>query len=215
MTNTNAPDKISELLPFYVNGSLDDDERAMVEAALEANDTLREEVGMLRQVHAAMQSQLEFGDAAPGQAGLTRLLREIETLEATDIPAEEILSHPPANVNAPVRRWRQVGNLAASMVLGVFLGLGLQTPVEEGVAVPASGDVTFAETLTVAVLFHDGVVIAEVTDLLEGTGLIIVDGPSAMGIYRLAAFDLSAPTVEQVAALKARGDIFLHIEGPE
>ncbi len=70
-----VPKEISELLPFYLNGTLDDGEWKSVDHALATDAGLRAELAVLRQVRTAVQTD-DVG-RSPGDLGLARLQRDL------------------------------------------------------------------------------------------------------------------------------------------
>ncbi|WP_025897765.1 zf-HC2 domain-containing protein [Sneathiella glossodoripedis] len=101
--------KIEELLPFYVNNTLDETERAEVEKALDNSERLREELEILRKLRSEMQ-QIEL-EQSPGEFGLKRLQNSLKS--EIDKPSAEI-----ANDNRSAVFWR-VGAVAACLLLAI------------------------------------------------------------------------------------------------
>ncbi len=153
------------LLPFWVNGTLDPAESAMVEAAIEADPALGDEAGVLSRTRAAMQAEHL---ASPGEFGLARLKRAI---------AEE--------QRQPRPRWHLPAIAASVAALvtagGIYLVAG---PMAErgGLYTQASGEPA-SPSMTVA--FRPDATEKEIANLLLSRGLVITDGPSALGLYRL------------------------------
>lgn len=193
MTN----EHIHELLAFRANGTLEGADLAMVEAALEADADLRAELAALTAIRATMQSEEV---QSPGDFGLARLMRDVEAEQ------RERLSTPaPAAANdnvVPLMRLR-IWQVAAAVVLAVGIGFNLpqfgpatapMDSAEAPMAAPtgftlASGDTAQADF---TVSFAPDATEAEIRGLLLDAGLEIVSGPSALGIYGLAAMDDAA-----------------------
>ena len=156
--------EIESLLPFYVNGTLNGHERARIEVALGADGDLRTQVAALKQVRASMNET--DGEQSPGQFGLARLMRDIDKdTKSTDY------------------RPKQSGLLAAAVVaVAVAIGGALFVSRSDVGYQQASGG---ADTQHLSVAFQPDAPQLEVSQLLLEFGLGIVEGPSAIGLYRL------------------------------
>ena len=193
--------EIQELLPFWVNGTLDDDERARVAAALAESSDLRAEEQALRDLRGQIKATPRPN--SPGELGLARLMRTL---------AQEPVAAP---VAAPaLGRARISGMLAATAavaaVLSSLLTVALQGndgPVYE----QASGD---SGDIVLTVSFQPEATEGAISALLREKGLIIVEGPPALGLYRLAVpFD--TPLDEATAYLGEATEIIAMVEGSE
>lgn len=154
---------ISELLPFYVNGSLDESEAAIVRDAVEADANLADEERELRSLRDQMQNQT-VGNS-PGELGLARLMRDIDRAQP-----------------APLVEKRTVwASLAASAVTALAI-FGWTQMTNEPVYVQASGESAIEG---IEVLLHPNITVQELSDTLIDLELVIVDGPTALGIYRI------------------------------
>ncbi len=177
-------DPIVELLPFYVSGSLTDAETARVEAAVEGSDALQTEVAFLRAVRAGVKEHGQGQSQSPGALGEKRLLRSIRkeqrraTRQRVLVPALAIAAG--------------LALLAQSLVIGSLMGRdeeSLQTLGQSrGVL-----QIRFAHEATEL----------EIRELLLDKALVIVDGPSALGIYRLGVEELGDSDPERLAAILA------------
>lgn len=185
--------QIAELLPFWINGSLTAGEAAEVAAAVAADPALADEAAFLRSLHARMQA--EPPGYSPGEIGLARLKRSL----------------------APQTAPRRVSLATAAAVALIAAGLGFaaQTllrpaPVEY---IQASGGTDGAALL---VAFQPIAPAQAISQALLAEGLTILDGPSALGLYRLAAPD--APDTDLAALaerLQARADLFEMVDFAE
>jgi anti-sigma factor RsiW len=172
---------IEELLPFYANGTLDEPERAEVEAALAEDGDLRAELEVLLALREAMQADAV---QSPGEFGLARLMRDVEGTEQEVTPMAS-----PENV-VPLRRLR-VWQIAAALVLAAGLAqtvFVMTAPDQPGFELASGGGATQGEAAFV-VGFAPGTSEAEMRDLLLTAGVEIISGPSALGLYELAIFD--------------------------
>lgn len=170
--NEHIPDEAELLLPFLVNGTLTDKEKHMVEAALAADPTLAAEArdtALLREGMRDMPSP-----ASPGEFGLARLMRDIGREGPTA---------------SGTRKHRGLSRFAMAIAASVALlavgliGLNAVQQGDDDSYQQASGNSGAGE---LSVAFDAAASQAAVTDLLLDHDLVVVDGPSALGIYRLA-----------------------------
>lgn len=175
--------EISELLPFYLNGTLDDSERTSVNHALATDAGLRAELEVLRRIRTAVQTD-DVGQS-PGDLGLARLKRDL---------ARE------AKPSWTVR----IASVAAAFALGagvsvLVMGQFVQDPAEYAQAgAPVTG-----KQLVVA--FRPEATAQEIADLLLAHDATIVDGPSAIGLYRIALGEGADARAVGAAFITARG----------
>lgn len=174
-------DEIEALLPFHVNGTLQGAERAEVEAAIAADPDLAAEVAALAAVRATLRAEPVQG---PGEFGLARLMREIEREAATPVR--------PGVSNL----WR----VAAVLALTLALGQAVWTVSREA---PPAVTLAGGAAEGVLVAFAPGTTEAELRALLLDLDLVIVEGPSALGFYRLVPADPEADPAAFRAALEA------------
>jgi hypothetical protein len=172
-------DEISALLVFLANGTLAGEEKVRVEAAVAADSALRADLDTLRAIRATMHE--EALPQSPGAFGQARLMRDI---------ARETKAAP--------RNWLWQGAAAAAVAL-----LVVQTALvwrDDGLRLAGGGnEIASGPVLTVA--FSGTATEADIRGLLLDLDLTIVSGPSAIGLYRLAAKDEAA----RAAALERLG----------
>ena len=181
-------DEIQALLPFHVNGSLTGAEAADVAEALAGDAALRQEAAALVALRQAMQ---ETPVQSPGEFGLARLMRAVE--REAPAPRRPLL-------------WQAVAAVAVAAALGQAIWFGM---AGNGPDVTLAGD---GEAAGLTVAFVPEASMQAVADLLAAQGLRVVDGPSALGLWRVTGDDLAAaaaalgasPLVEDVQ--EASGD---------
>lgn len=156
--------EIETLLPFYVNGTLDPQERARIEGALDTDGDLRTQVAALQQVRAKLHETER--EHSPGEFGLARLMRDIdkETRSTGYLPKQGAL------LVASV--------VAAAITIGSVLFI---TRSDVGYQQASGG----AVKQRFSVAFQPDAPQKEISRLLLEFGLEIVEGPSAIGLYRL------------------------------
>lgn len=226
MTDTTPPtdrEQIERLLAFYVNGTLDEAERQLVDDARAADESIDREIAFLEAVRDGMRADSGEETNSPGEFGLKRLEREIR---AADAGADATPGLQPANDSTPEDRvvrpvfsqrsgWRPMA-LAASLALVIgfgaanlvpFGGTGDNYQAAGGGAISAAGPVlqiSFVPTTTERAI----------RDVLQQNKLSIVSGPSALGIYRVAIRGGTPADVEKtIARLSVRRDVIAEVVG--
>ncbi len=182
---------VQELLPWWVNGRLDEAEARQVESHLAQCAECRADAEVERRVLAAVRHRPRV-EYVP-QASFEKLWSRIEDVER-DVPSRlspvALVPAPePTPVSTRASHWR----IAAAVMLGLGLGaLGATwrtlplpdaTPQYQTAAqAPAAG----GRPVQIRVVFAAAVTVDELTAILGGNGLAIVDGPSESGVYGLA-----------------------------
>ncbi|SFR33027.1 hypothetical protein SAMN04488005_0420 [Yoonia tamlensis] len=156
------------LLPFLANGTLEGEELAQVQAAVDQDPALAAELAALENMRATMQAD----DTAysPGELGLARLMRDIDA--------------PHQQSTAPRAR---IWQIAAAILLAVAVGqtvLLTQTD-PSGQGYELAGDTGAQFTITV----HPDTAESDLRALLLAAEVEIVSGPSALGLYGLALLE--------------------------
>lgn len=184
------PGEIELLLPFLVNGTLDDDERNRVEAALADDPRLAREAEIAADLRAGIRDLED--PRTPGEFGLARLMRDIgREAEARAQSSDKTAAH-----QTDPNRIRALPRYALALAASVALvAAGLTALTQTGFlgdhgGNPGAGDYHQASGSSgngnLSVAFTPTASQAQVTELLLDHDLVVVDGPSAIGIYRLA-----------------------------
>jgi anti-sigma factor RsiW len=177
----------TELLPWLANGTLQGAERDAVQRHVDECAECQTELNLLLNLRTTLQSEgLPEGG---GELGLQRLLRQV------------------GRAPKPASRWWLPAALAASLVIGVQTVMLLQRAPDESLYAPMSGPATGEGQLQVE--FMPDAREEDLRELLRTSGVRIVDGPSAVGIYRLAV----EPGIEPgkvVRSLRAHSDLIRH-----
>lgn len=187
--------EIEALLPFLANETLEGDERAEVEAAVATDPQLALELDALKAMRATLQAEEV---QSPGELGLARLLRSVEGETETDLAGPAVDAPVAANTNRPII-WQAIAAALLAVVVGQVLwfntgrdaGPGFELA---GAQADAQLSVTFVPTASEAAIRM----------VLLDTGFEIVSGPSALGLYGLAAAD-GTDVPAAVAVLEASG----------
>ena len=188
---------IIELLPFWVNGTLSQDERDMVEAAMAQDPSLRQEAEMLSLVRATMQQQSDV--QSPGDLGLARLRRVIE-----DSPQQVLEGR------SRTRRYILSFSSGLAAALALLAVLGNFRASEDVYELASSND----DTANIVVSFRPDATQASMASLLQMHELVIVDGPSAIGLYRLSPLDPDADLEQLAGTLRSETDVFESVDLP-
>jgi hypothetical protein len=170
------------LIPWYVNGTLPEDDREKLDRHLAACAHCREDLAVERQIHGsiAQQAAVEYMPAA----SLKKLLTRIEGLEdgRRAAPALTARRRP-----RPARRRRWQGMLAASIaVLAVavsLLALDRLTPKFYTV----TSNAQHSPDEVIRAVFAPNITLVELQALLDEAQLRIISGPTEAGVYSLAA----------------------------
>ena len=194
---------VAGLLPFAVNGSLAPTEAREVEDWLARDPDLQDDAGFLTRLRGMMRA--EPLPQTGTEFALARLMRDLppQLAPETAQPAAQRLA-----------RWRAPAMAAALAALVVGLGtaaLMRPAPQEAPIYEQASGDAAELPRLTVT--FAPEARLSEVAALLQAQDLVIVDGPGALGLYRLElppGADAAA-----VAEALAQAPIVASVELPE
>jgi len=173
--------EIEELLPFYVNETLHDAERLQVEEALKGSAELQEEVALLKRLRAEMQGvSLE---TSPGELGLKRLQQTLRS-EQTQVIA------PPTSANDNIMGWGwKAAAVAACMLLAIqtFVFAPNWSGDDADLTAAGGGTISVPHGVLYSVTFSPNAKEEDMRALLLSVGARIIDGPSAIGVYRLSA----------------------------
>lgn len=210
---TDIPDEIELLLPWYVAGTLDEQDQAQVESYLTNNPQVRDQLDLVDdEIGATIHANEEI--TGPSAGALDRLMDAI----AAEAPAQSSgaassmpgmfaswLSDLTAGFASPAMK--AAGALAALVIVvqgitlgGVLFGGGKD---DGGKFIPASGGEQIAgpEGPAFLVKFAANANASAIAQLLQTNNLRIVDGPKPGGLFRIVA---SVGAEKQKAALLAK-----------
>jgi hypothetical protein len=175
--------EVDRLLPWWVNGTLDDDERTQVEQHLAECVSCQQEVAWLK----ALQHTYDAKDVAANDAtpALRRLRRRV--------------AHEHAATPSPIAGWwrrnrRMAWVVAAQAVLMLVLGgawLQQRAPAYHTLSTPT------AKSALLVVTFNPQTSEARLRELLRASHARLVGGPSQTGAYLLSVPDEDAVTARQ------------------
>jgi hypothetical protein len=195
--------EISELIPWYLNGTLDERQRARVDAHAASCAACRGELAGERKLYQAMAAEpgVEYMPAP----SLKRLQAAIDDLEAGR-PAPARAVEPRASVG-----WK---GLAAASVLVAFASVALVIAGRFG-AFGARGPSEYHTVTSATARAHDEVIravfaptvtLVDLQRILAEAGLRIVAGPSEAGVYSLAATS-RRPVSSSLALLRSHAEV--------
>ncbi|SDU07451.1 anti-sigma factor family protein [Halopseudomonas salegens] len=169
-----------KLLPFYLNGTLTEGEVEAVEHALTDYPELQQELDFLRALRKHLKSQPAAANS-PGEMGLKRLQQQLHKPQ-------------PASTARSVRGWH-IAAIAASFLLlaQTAIVLKVEQPADY---YPAGGAVDGqAGGTAISITFAPETTEQQIRAVLLASNSRIVDGPSALGIYRILVQDEADGTI--------------------
>lgn len=196
--------RVDAVLPWFVNGTLEDDELADVERHLRDCARCRREVGMLRELQGACAAAALTSDATPAYRRLSRRIGGRRGIDALVDPARRCF-----------RQWRQApvwarlaigGQLA--VIVAVFLWAAPPGSDSDGMyrtlGTPALRSTGVA---TIAVVFRPDTMESAMRRIVQATGGRVVDGPTESNAYVLQV--PAGRGSEALAELRAAPDVVL------
>ena len=194
---TRTREDIALDLPFHVNGTLSEAERAEVDAWLAEDALLRAEHDALAVIRAEMQAEMQAEDVrTPGEFGLSRLMRDVGREGSA-------LAAPPT----PSRTW--MWQLAAAVAVIAFLAQSLFVQRDTGEAGFTLAGATGSADMIVS--FAPDATEEQIRLLLIGLDVEIVAGPSAIGLYHLDVLE-GSDAEAALAGLSAATEIVESVE---
>jgi Putative zinc-finger len=211
---------ISELIPWYVNDTLENGERERVAQHIAECPACAEEIARCRTIAAVVRSA-DMSDLNPSKERFARMMARIES---TDGSRPENRRHSSREWVRRIRltfeqtpsriRWALAAQAAVIVLLAgaVLLQLSaspgpLYRTLSDAGAIPESG------RSHIQVIFAEDITEREMRTLLDSIGAMIVSGPSPIAVYTLGIAagdsDASGRIRETLAVLRAHPKIRL------
>lgn len=204
-------EKIELLLPWYVAGTLDDDERQRVQDFLEHDPELRSQLALIEEDRMETHFVNE-ALGAPSAGALSRLMDRIDAEAPMKVGAAAMASGLWQKVDQFIQdltpsavRWAAVAAAIMIFIQAVALGGLLTGNIGGSGYQTASGDPAAGTNVGTFALvkFADSAKSGQINELLAASGARIVDGPKPGGIYRVKISDTILPDAERDLAIEA------------
>ncbi|HXC57830.1 MAG TPA: zf-HC2 domain-containing protein [Steroidobacteraceae bacterium] len=169
-----------DLIPWFVNGSIADNERAGLQHHVEGCAACREEIEAQRLLLQTMRTPPQVESMPHGS--LQKLWQRIDENPA---PAQE---EAPVARSPQAFRWLAAAVIVQALLLGVLATVMLRSPRSDADAAYRTVSTAVVEPgpASVRAVFSPDMTLGELQALLERAHLRIVNGPSADGVYTLA-----------------------------
>jgi anti-sigma factor RsiW len=176
MPNTADKQNPAELIPWYLNGTLSPEERAQVEVYLaQGGEAAKAELELQRLIQ-SQASESECG-LTPGAFGWKRLQQDIR---------RETEKKKAPNRGTDWLRPAMAAAIAVIVIQAVLLN-SLWSPDQTEGLQPLSG--TVAARGFMQIRFQPDATALQISKLLQEIDAVVVDGPSAAGLYRIGLLD--------------------------
>lgn len=172
--------ELRELLPWYVNHTLDAATRSEIDLLAGRSPLLRSELAWLRRLRGQIQLSRLEAEQRPPEAGLDTLMALVQAERSGKLVG--LRGRCGAWLAAP-RRFPVPVGLAAAVVLAqaAVIGALLVGPPQQSLA-PLSGEAAAGGDL-LQLTFKPRATEAQIRVLLAGLQAEIVSGPGALGVY--------------------------------
>ncbi|MGB0908963.1 MAG: anti-sigma factor family protein [Nitrospirales bacterium] len=181
-TPTKQPTHPEELLPWFVNGTLSDKERQVVEEHLQYCPLCQQEITLLQKMRTQVK---DFPIESPGELGLNRLLGEVRASRQVP-PTQTLLSS----------EWWHTGlAIAASLIILIQAGLLVDAWFLSKPMMPLSGPQLQGPVVQIS--FVSTATTAQISQVIRAVHGSIMEGPSPLGIYRVR-LDLASSDTQHI-----------------
>jgi len=178
--NINIQEHPDSLLPFYVNGSLTAEQNHNVEQHLQTCERCRNEIQFLAKLREQVKHAVSV--QAPGELGLRRLMRDVKR----------------GKTRSSMSRWYKPAFAAAILVIVLQTAVFLHQQSTPQTYTPLG-----TSQVGIQITFTPTASEAQIRALMNQVHARIIDGPGALGIYRIELLEKNL-TVQQRQALIER-----------
>jgi hypothetical protein len=211
-----SPDRLSLLLPAYLNGTLSDTERRWVDEQLAARADARAELEELRSLKRGLSAHWE-SEPAPSPSARTRVMAAIgkQAREEAQPGFGARIGAVLSALFAP--KWVPAAALGVIVLqFGLLVGMNnfraTTEPTEPEIITPRGGPDVVFPTMLKLVLKSDAKQ-SDVTALLQEMRAQIISGPDAAGAYILGLRTDNPDRINQrIALARSRGDVVASVE---
>src|SRR5262245_25408640 len=216
----NHHQKVWEILPWYVNGTLEGDEHEFVARHILRCQSCADEVARCQSIATVVRSA-EEATSMPSPEHLARLMERIDRGSASADPErwrlrvrEWIEKIRLAFQETPsLFRWALAGETAVIVVLAAAIMLQGSVAPSFYRTLSDSGSSSEPGQVHLQVVFADDITEREIRTLLSSIRATIVAGPTAMAVYTVALIaddrEVPARTRETLALLRAHPKVRL------
>jgi anti-sigma factor RsiW len=186
--------KVWEILPWYINGTLDSDEHELVARHIPGCRSCADEVARCQSMATAVRSAKEEA-WSPSREHLARLMERIDRANTSAAPEgwrihvrewiEKIRGH--FQETPSLFRWVLAAQTAAIVLLAAAtIWQASVAPFSLYRTLSDAGSGAAAGRVHLQVVFADDITEREIRTLLSSTGATIVAGPTPMAVYTVA-----------------------------
>lgn len=188
-------DVVIELLPWYVNGTLNPDEQVRVDRHLGTCAECRQELLLYRQLDGRHSTSRHAPDWRPTPAGFANILKGIDALESANDTRVSPVKMPGRlatlstwfkETPRPVFWFMSLETLALTALVLLVIGR-LPPPPEEPLFQTLSNERPPVNTSLprLSIVFAEDITEREIRELLQAQRGQLVQGPSMLGVYTL------------------------------
>ena len=199
---TNETDDLERDIPWLVNNTLDPADRERLLAQLAQHPELAEDREFLDAVRRGIRQERI---ASPGEFGLHRLNRTLDAMAAED--HKSVATQP----SSGGRDWWRFSLAAAVMVIAIQGGVLWSVVRDADTDYRLLGSGTSSGTI-LQVEFQPDAREADIRALLSGIGGQLIDGPSALDLYRVRIDGDRQHAEEKLGQLKGSTTVVRYAE---
>jgi anti-sigma factor RsiW len=205
LENASMHQEISLLLPWYVNGTLDDLSRARVDAHVVGCPACQDDLSMERRIFARIDGETAI-DYVP-VASLKRLQSQLASLQTgAALPAQPL---PQSRSRTPWRVLAAASVAAVTVSISVLLverWVQLRQPAAQPLYRTVTSNTPPSRDAVIRAVFAPNITLVELQAILDEAQLRIISGPSEAGVYSLAS-NSDKPVRSSLAQLRRHSSV--------